>query len=44
MALLPSRRADAGTDLHLPAQIIGYGVREEGSSRSWQLSDECYAE
>jgi hypothetical protein len=37
-------RADAGTDLSLPAQIIGYGVREEGSSRSWQLSNECYAE
>jgi hypothetical protein len=35
-------RADAGTELYLPLQVLGYGVRERGSERQWRLSYGCY--
>jgi hypothetical protein len=34
----------AGTELYLPFQILGYGIRTRGSEREWRLSYDCYAE
>jgi hypothetical protein len=37
-------RAAAGTELYLPSQILGYGIRRRGSEREWRLSCDCYPE
>lgn len=35
-------RADVESELYLPLQIVGYGVRVRGRQREWRLSYGCY--
>jgi hypothetical protein len=37
-------RMAAGTEIYLPFQIVGYGIRARGSDREWRLSRGCHAE